>query len=417
MQPKAFIVNKFGNNISCFSRSVDKNFQSGYTLCMVLNGIDAIDGFDSLFARKKLGVITSVSGVNREFVPSWKILAERYTVGALFAPEHGLFGCEEAGAPVESGGSQSASGIPVYSLYRKDGQDFESSTLEHVDALVYDIQDVGTRFYTYISTMICALKAACTYGKEVIILDRVNPLGGFKAEGALVQKEYESFVGMYPLPIRYALTAGELARFVHASEAMSCELHTVPVKNWTRGMLFNETGLPWVPPSPNIPRFECALLYPGIGLFEGTNISEGRGTASPFSTVGAPFIDAEKLADAMNAKKLPGVHFMNTCFTPVSSKHSGTLCRGVRLFITDCKTFEPVKTGLELLFTIKNEYPEDFTFLPVPVGAKLMPVDRLAGSSILRRASSAREVAAVFEKEADAFFKRVKKFFMYGDVL
>lgn len=383
---------------------------------MVLNGIDTIADYDRLFAGKKLGVITSLSGINKELVPSWKILAERYTVTALFAPEHGLFGCEEAGLAFATDTAGAViDGIPVYSLYRKDSQDFESAMLDNVDILVYDIQDVGTRFYTYISTLILALRAAHKYHKEAAVLDRVNPIGGLRAEGNIVQKQYESFVGMYPICIRYALTAAELAKTVHAEEGLACPLHIVPVKNWTRGMLFNETGLLWVPPSPNMPHFECALLYPGVGLLEGTNISEGRGTPYPFSMAGAPFIDAEKLTDVMEAKKLPGVRFIPARFTPTASKHTGELCRGVRIFITDYKAFEAVRTGVELLFAVKNLYPADFAFLPVPEGRTLASIERLCGGPLLKEASQAQEVIPVFEKEAAVFYKRVKPFFLYGE--
>ena len=217
----------------------------------MLNGIDRIRDFDSLFKEKKLGIITSLSGLSKDFIPSWKILAERYTVRALFAPEHGLYGCEDAGA-VWEGEKSSVSGIPLYSLYRHDGQDFKPAMLTDIDALVYDIQDVGIRFYTYISTLILALRAASAHGKTVIVLDRPNPLGGVKTEGNIVKKEFESFVGMYPLCIRYGLTVGELARLVHTEEQLSCTLHIVPMEHWHRDMLFTETGRVWIPPSPTL---------------------------------------------------------------------------------------------------------------------------------------------------------------------
>ena len=380
---------------------------------MMLNGIDRIRDFDSLFKEKKLGIITSLSGLSKDFIPSWKILAERYTVRALFAPEHGLYGCEDAGA-VWEGEKSSVSGIPLYSLYRHDGQDFKPAMLTDIDALVYDIQDVGIRFYTYISTLILALRAASAHGKTVIVLDRPNPLGGVKTEGNIVKKDFESFVGMYPLCIRYGLTVGELARLVHTEEQLSCTLHIVPMEHWHRDMLFTETSRVWIPSSPNLPHFDNTLAYPGTALFEGTNVSEGRGTANPFALIGAPYIEAEKLADTMNAAGLRGVHFLPARFTPFASKYAGLPCYGVQLLITDRKAFEPVKTGITLLFAVKTTYPDDFRFLPPVEGNVSVSIDRLGGDSLLRTASSAAEVCSIFEKEAEAFYRHIRPFFIYS---
>ena len=385
---------------------------------MVLNGIDRICDFASLFKEKKLGVITSLSGLSKDFTPSWKILAERYTVRALFAPEHGLYGCEDAGT-VWEGENKSVSGIPLYSLYRQDGQDFKPDMLTDIDTLVYDIQDAGVRFYTYISTLILAMRAASAHGKAVIILDRPNPLGGVKMEGNIVKKDFESFVGMYPLCIRYGLTAAELARMVHTEEQLRCPLHIVPMEHWRRNMLFTETGRVWIPPSPNLPYFDNTLAYPGTALFEGTDVSEGRGTANPFTLIGAPYIEAENLADTMNAAGLRGVHFLPARFTPSASKYVGVPCRGVQLFITDYRAFEPVKTGVTLLFAVKTAYPDDFRFLPAPEetatnGSISAPIDRLGGDSLLRTASSAAEVCSIFEKEAEVFYRHIRPFFIYS---
>ena len=380
---------------------------------MILNGIDRICDFDSLFKGKKLGVITSLSGLSKDFIPSWKILAGRYTVRALFAPEHGLYGCEDAGA-VWEGENTSVAGIPLYSLYRQDGQDFKPAMLADIDTLVYDIQDVGVRFYTYISTLILAMRAASAQGKDFIILDRPNPLGGIKTEGNIVKKDFESFVGMYPLCIRYGLTAAELARMVHTEEQLRCPLHIVSMEHWRRDMLFTETGRVWIPPSPNLPHFDNTLAYPGTALFEGTDVSEGRGTANPFTLIGAPYIEGEKLADTMNAAGLRGVHFLPARFTPSASKYAGVPCFGVQLFITDYHTFEPVKTGVTLLFAVKTAYPDDFRFLPPAEGNISASIDRLGGDSLLRTASSSVEVCSIFEKEAEVFYRHIRPFFIYS---
>ena len=379
---------------------------------MVLNGIDRIREFDSLLKGKKLGVITSLSGLSKDFIPSWKILAERYTVRALFAPEHGLYGCEDAGA-VWEGGKKSVSGIPLYSLYRQDGQDFKPAMLADIDALVYDIQDAGVRFYTYISTMILAMRAASAHGKAFIVLDRPNPLGGIKIEGNTVKKGFESFIGIYPLCIRYGLTAGELARLVHTEEQLHCPLYIVPMEHWRRDMLFTGTGRVWIPPSPNLPHFDNTLAYPGTALFEGTEVSEGRGTANPFTLIGTPYIDAEKLADTMNDAGLHSVHFLPARFTPSASKYAGVPCRGVQLLITDYRTFEPVKTGVTLLFAVKTAYPDDFRFLSPTEETAAASIERLGGDSLLQTACSAGEVCSIFEKEAEAFSRRIRPFFIY----
>ena len=379
---------------------------------MVLNGIDRIHNFDFLFKGKKLGVITSLSGLSKDFTPSWKILAERYTVRALFAPEHGLYGYENAGTVWDSE-NKSIAGMPLYSLYRQDGQDFKPDTLTDIDTLVYDIQDVGARFYTYISTLILAMRAASMHGKAVIVLDRPNPLGGVKVEGNIVKKSFESFIGMYPLCIRYGLTAAELARMVHTEEQLCCPLHIVPMEHWHRDMLFTETGRVWIPPSPNLPHFDNTLAYPGTALFEGTNVSEGRGTANPFALIGAPYIEAEKLADTMNDAGLHSVHFLPARFTPAASKYAGVPCRGVQLLITDYRTFEPVKTGVTLLFAVKTAYPDDFRFLSPTEETAAASIERLGGDSLLQTACSAGEVCSIFEKEAEAFSRRIRPFFIY----
>ncbi|MFD2614121.1 exo-beta-N-acetylmuramidase NamZ family protein [Paenibacillus gansuensis] len=349
---------------------------------MVYNGIDKIGQYAHLFKGKRLGLITTPTGVNREFRSTIDILNEKFHLTALFSPEHGVRGDQGAGAYVDSY-LDPVTGVPVHSLYRKDSKRLTDEMLNDVDLVVYDIQDVGTRYYTFIYTMLHALEDCAGAGKEFVVLDRINPLGGAAVEGNVLKPGYQSFVGGYPLCMRYGLTAGEVACMVNDRMKWRAQLQIVRCQGWERTMLFPDTGLHWIMPSMGIPRFDTALVYPGTCLFEGTNLSEGRGTTAPFEMIGAPFLEAEKLAEEMNGKRLPGVVFRPVYFRPSFSKFQGELCSGVQLHVLDRQSIRPVETGVELLFTVKRNY-EEFSFLP-PVKDGSRPfIDLLAGDQILR---------------------------------
>lgn len=374
---------------------------------MIRNGIDRIQEESHLFKGKRLGLITSPTGLDRHFMSTIQILHEHYNLTAMFSPEHGVRGDLNAGALVDTY-IDPITHVPVYSLYRKDSKRLTKEMLDEVDLVVYDIQDIGSRYYTYIYTMLYALEDCAKAGKEFVVLDRINPLDGVTVEGNILKEGYQSFVGNYPLAVRYGLTAGEVATMANEQMNWQADLHVVKCDGWQRSMLFPETGRPWVLPSMGIPRFDSALLYPGTCLFEGTSLSEGRGTTTPFEMIGAPYIEAEKLADEMNRLRLPGVMFRPVYFKPTFSKFQGELCRGVQLHITDYRAIRPLETGVRLLFTIKDNY-EAFSFLP-PIKEGSRPfIDLLGGDTIYR--DEPVDVQALLDqfREESSEFERIKQ--------
>ncbi|RJE86074.1 DUF1343 domain-containing protein [Paenibacillus sp. 1011MAR3C5] len=379
---------------------------------MIRNGIDNLDAYADLFRGKRLGLITAPTGLNAEFRSTIDILHEKFHLAAMFSPEHGVRGDLAAGALVDTY-EDPATGVPVYSLYRKDSKRLTPEMLDAVDMVVYDIQDVGARYYTFIYTMLYALEDCAKAGKPFVVLDRMNPLDGITVEGNVLKEGFTSFVGNYPLAVRYGLTAGEVATMANSETNLGAELYVVPCEGWSRTMTFSETGLAWIPPSMGIPRFHTALLYPGTCLFEGTNLSEGRGTTAPFELIGAPFVDAELLAKEMNAKGLPGVYFRPSYFKPTFSKHEGELCRGVYVHVLDERALRPVELGVELLFTVKKLFPE-FAFLP-PVKEHGRPfIDLLCGDNVYRGESV--DVPALLERfreESRSFEARKAQFHLY----
>lgn len=349
---------------------------------MIRNGIDCIEQYTHLFQGKRLGLITAPTGLTNDFVSTIEILHKNFNLVALFSPEHGVRGDQDAGALVETY-LDHITGVPVYSLYRKDSKRLTQEMLDEVDLVVYDIQDVGVRYYTFIYTMLYALEDCAKAGKEFVVLDRMNPLDGVTVEGNILKQGFESFVGNYPLSIRYGLTVGEVAMMVNDQMKWNCELNVVRCEGWERKMQFPETGRIWVQPSMGIPRFESALLYSGTCIFEGTNISEGRGTTFPFEIIGAPFIQGQQLADEMNGLRIPGVLFRPVYFKPTFSKHQGALCGGVQLYVTDTHKLHAVEIGITLMYTIKHLY-EEFAFLP-PVKENARPfIDLLCGDKLYR---------------------------------
>ena len=313
-------------------------------------------------AGKNVGIVTNQTGVDREGRPIWELLqsAKGVSVAAVFSPEHGLFGEAAAGDRVEYGEDKELP--PLFSLYgatRKPTPEM----LEGIDLLIYDIQDVGARFYTYITTMGLVMEAAAEADIPVLILDRPNPLGGNLVSGLVLNLDFQTFVGHYPIPSVYGLTAGELALMIADRKWINQtpEIEVIPMLGWKREMRYDQTGLPWFPPSPNIPDLETAIVYPATVLIEATNISEGRGTDRPFRQIGAPWLDGHRLSETMNKHHLPGVTFSAVSFTPRSipgaapkPKHMGEKCTGVELIVTERTLFRPVETGIWLLREISR---------------------------------------------------------------
>ncbi|MBW8348531.1 DUF1343 domain-containing protein [Bacillus sp. IITD106] len=338
----------------------------------------------SQFNGKRIGLLTNMTGVNEKLIPTIDLFFEHPHIHltALYGPEHGIRGDAKEGEAVESS-IDPYTGIPVYSLYgasKKPSKDM----LDPVDVIVFDLQDIGARYYTFIYTMAYVMEACGEHGKEFVVLDRPNPISGKSMEGNLVEEDVRSFVGLYPLPNRHGMTVGEIAQLYKHEYGIDCELTVVPMEGWERRMYYDETNLFWVPPSPNTTGLDMSILYPGTCLVEGTNLSEGRGTTRPFEYVGAPFVDGYKLAKAFNQKNLSGVLARPVSFVPTYQKHKDIVCEGIQIHVVDRQKVHALKTGLILLETIAELYPNDFQFNEYPNGKFFF--DLLAGTKGLRNA-------------------------------
>ena len=372
----------------------------------VNNGIDNITQVDKLLKGKHLGLITTPTGINRHFRSTIDILNENYNLLALFSPEHGVRGDIQAGEKVETY-IDDITKLPVYSLYgntKKVSQDM----LKDIEVMVFDIQDVGVRHYTFLYTMTYAMESCKENGIKFVVLDRINPLGGHIVDGTMLDEKFSSFVGKYSVPTRYGLTIGEFANYINQKENIGCDLYVAKCSRWDRCLYFDETDLPWVLPSPNIPTIDTAILYTGTHLFEGTNVSEGRGTTKPFEFIGAPWINGEDLASIMNKKAMDGAYFRPVYFKPTFSKHSGNLCKGVQIHITDRNLIRPFEIGLHLLYEIKRLYKE-FEWIKPSKQNEHYFIDLLAGSSDLRDPNFNVEDYIERNKEAVINFAKEKE--------
>jgi uncharacterized protein YbbC (DUF1343 family) len=359
---------------------------------------------------KKLGLIANPTSVDRELRHSIdRLRAAGLDLRALFGPEHGLRGDAQYMVPVGELSRDRRSGLPVHSLYgaSEDSLAPRPEQLAGLDALLFDIQDVGSRYYTYVWTLVLAMRACARAGVEVIVLDRPNPIGGELVEGGAIAPGFTSFVGLLSLPNRHGMTAGEIARMALDRERMDLPLTVVEMRGWTRAMRHADTELPWVLPSPNMPTEETALVYPGMCLLEGSELSEGRGTTRPFEIAGAPFVDGDALAEAMAG--LPGVRLRPLTFTPTFEKHAGAACGGVQLHVTDRAAFRPYLTGVAFLRAVRTLWPDEFAWRTraYEFVDRIPAIDLLAGSPALRegidRGASLSELAATWAAEEDAF--------------
>ncbi|MBI3977933.1 MAG: DUF1343 domain-containing protein [Chloroflexi bacterium] len=315
-----------------------------------------------LVAGKRIGLVTNHTALTASGESSIDALHRRPELRliALFGPEHGIRGDAQDGALIDST-TDRRTGVPIFSLYGETRRP-TAKMLANLDVLLFDIQDVGTRFYTYASTMAYVMQAAAAHGKRVVVLDRPNPIGGVAVEGPVLERGQESFVGLYPIALRHGLTMGELARLFNDAFGIRADLAVVPAAGWRRGRWFDQTGLPWVRPSPNLPTLAAVTLYPATGLLEATNIAEGRGTPHPFENVGAPWIDGARWAAALAELDLPGVVFRPTGFVPDARKYAGQRCGGVFVEVIDRDRFRPVETGLYLIATARKLYPQHFAW-------------------------------------------------------
>lgn len=371
---------------------------------MVLFGADRVGQFPEYF-QGRVALLTAPSGRTRDNRSTIDVLQGHCDLQLLLAPEHGVRGDKAAGALFENEIDE-ASGLPVMSLYTKQSKRLRPALLEKFDTLVYDIADVGCRYYTFLSTLRYCIEDCAAAGKRLVVLDRPNPLGDRVAGGTL-REDCGSFVGGYPMPVCYGLTCGELAEMMNGELKAGCDLKIIPCQNLTRSMTFRDWDHYWIMPSLNLPRFDSAQLYPGTCLIEGTNLSEGRGTADPFAIIGAPFVKAEDLTREFNALALPGVVATPIYFSPTTSKHQGTLCGGIHLHITDGDALEPVALGVRLLDLIRTMYPGDFQFLaPFREGGKPF-ISLLAGHRDFEDPNwNADAILARYERESREFLTR-----------
>lgn len=369
----------------------------------------------------RLGLLANQASVTRSFQHvSSLLVGAGGRLACLFSPQHGYEGEKQANMIESEDGWEGSHSLPIFSLYGSVRQPTEEM-MRGIDILVVDLQDVGTRVYTYGTTMGLCLEAAARCGVRVVVLDRPNPINGKDVEGNVVEENLRSFVGRYPVPMRHGLTLGELARFIVDECLVPCDLEVVPLANWRRGALFPETGLPWVFPSPNMPSWEAALLYPGMVLLEGTNVSEGRGTTLPFQLIGAPFLNQRAVLDVLEGHRLEGVFFRPVCFEPTFDKWRGEPCRGFHLHITSPARLRPYLLGLALLRALCRVHPEEFRWLPPPYEyeREKLPISILLGNETLRHHIEAGidpyDMETSWASELEVYRERRERCLLYSE--
>ena len=370
----------------------------------------------------RLGLLSHPAAVSAHLQSARELLSRRFLgqIKVLFSPQHGLLGEKQDNMVSSPDFLDSTLQLPVISLYGPRMAP-PPDTLAKVDVVLVDLQDVGTRVYTFAATLAKVMEAAAAAGVKVAVLDRPNPIGGVQVEGNLLRTEWASFVGPYPLPMRHGLTLGELARYYNATQKIGCDLEVMPARGWRRGDYFDATGLPWVLPSPNLPTLDSVMVYPGQVLLEGTNLSEGRGTTRPFELFGAPFLEPARVKARLAEIPLPGVVLREAFFEPTFHKWAGELCHGFQLHITDRRSFKPYFTTLALLGVIRQLYPEDFAWRqpPYEYETERLPIDLLTGDAAIRegldKGTPVPDLEASWQKELGEFLDARQDFLLYGE--
>ncbi|HVF30637.1 MAG TPA: exo-beta-N-acetylmuramidase NamZ domain-containing protein [Pyrinomonadaceae bacterium] len=400
-------IPKFKAQVEAASRtnSAIRNPQSA----IVYNGIDILerDGFKDLDG-KRIGLVTNHTGRNLAGKPTIDVLfeAKNLKLVSLFAPEHGIRG--ELDTEKIDDAKDEKTGLPVYSLYKDGMRRPKPEQLKDLDAIVYDIQDIGTRFYTYTATLKNVMEEAAKLGKPIYVLDRPNPINGVAVEGPLAEEDKLTFIAAHTTPVRYGLTIGELGQLMNAERQIGADLRVIKMENWTRAMWFDETGQTWVNPSPNMRSLAQATLYPGIGLLEVTNVSVGRGTDTPFEIVGAPWLDGQRLAKHLNERGLPGVRFVPVRFKPKASVFKDEQLGGINVVVTNRNTFESVRTGLEVAAALRKLYPNEWLvdrYARLLVNAKFL--------DLVKRGETPETLNAAWQKDREDFEKRRAPYLLY----
>jgi uncharacterized protein YbbC (DUF1343 family) len=383
-------------------------------------------GSDLLLSSSRLkstrvGVVCNHASLDRRFLHIVDRLAaaDHLTLAAIFGPQHGFRSDVQDNMIETPHANDPGRRVPIYSLY-SETREPTAEMLSGIDVLVIDLQDVGARIYTYIYTMANCMRACARHRIPVIVCDRPNPIGGVDVEGARLAPGFESFVGQFPIPMRHGMTIGELARLFNEVFSIGAQLEVVTMEGWRRGMYADQTGLPWVMPSPNMPTLDTAIVYPGTVLFEGIMLSEGRGTTRPFELVGAPWIEAERFARDMNTLGLTGVHFRPAVFEPTFQKHAKQTCGGCQIHVIARHLFKPVLVGVALAGMFRRTNPSKFAWRQPPYEYEhdKMPIDILAGADTLRTQIEAdmpaAEIAASWRADEDAFRAVRERFLMYS---
>jgi uncharacterized protein YbbC (DUF1343 family) len=366
----------------------------------------------------RVGLICNQASVDHDFRHAADLIHQQSDIDlrVLFGPQHGIRGDVQDNMIETAHSVDRRTRLPVYSLYSETRVPIEDM-LDKVDALVFDMQDVGCRIYTFVYTLANCMRAAVTFDKKVVVCDRPNPINGVSVAGNILETEYASFVGQFPLPTRHGMTVGELARMFNEHFGIGCDLEIVPMNGWRREFWHDDTDAPWVLPSPNMPTLDSATVFPGTVHFEGTQVSEGRGTTKPFELIGAPYIDPDDYADALNALNLPGVYFRSCAFQPTFQKHAGVTCGGVQIHVIDRAAFEPVFTGVAMVKLIHDMYPNEFRWKlpPYEYVYDKNPFDVISGTNKIREAfEQGVELDAIAEtwKRPLLEFKQLRESFL-----
>jgi uncharacterized protein YbbC (DUF1343 family) len=386
-----------------------------------LTGLDLVERYwPKDLAGARVGLVAHPASVNRRLEHAVDVFrrSKRFRLSALFGPQHGILGQTQDNMVEWEGFRDEGTRLPVHSLYGRVRKP-TPEMLRDVDVLVLDLQDVGSRYYTFIWTLDLCMQACREQGKTLVVLDRPNPIGGLATEGPVLRPGFESFVGLRPLPVRHGMTIAEIGHYLEDAFHAGVHYRVVPMEGWKRAMWFDRTSLPWVMPSPNMPTLDTAAVYPGMCLLEGTELSEGRGTTRPFEILGAPFINPQVLAERLREFRLPGAIFRPLHFQPTFQKHAGRLCGGVQVHVTDRERYKPIRTAAAVLKAVHNTWPRDFAWKQPPYEYEeiKMPIDILAGTDRLRRDIEAwkdvKEMEAWWKDECRAFEKTRKRYLLY----